>query len=71
MKPRPIPERLVEKFDALGGHRRRAAAVATLLELCDVDGLHEEVLAEAARFICAELDAVGECAERILEQLRR
>lgn len=71
MKPRPIQERLLQSFDALSDHRRRAAAVAALLERCDGEDLSQDVLAEAASLIGEELDAIGECAEHILKQVRR
>jgi hypothetical protein len=71
MKPSPIPERLLQRFDALDDHRRRAAAVAGLLARCHADDLSEDVLWEAARLICAELNAVGDCARRILKEVRR
>lgn len=71
MKPRPIQQRLLASFDALEDHRRRAAAVAALLERCDGEDLSQEVLEQTASLIGEELEAVRDCAARIREDLRR
>lgn len=62
---------LLKGFDAMADHRRRAAAVAGLLECCDEADLPDGLLAEAAGLICHELRALRECAEEIQREVCR
>jgi hypothetical protein len=62
---------LLNLFDEMAGHRRRAATVAGLLECCNQADLRDGLLAAAAGLIYDELQSVEECAKEIQKEVCR
>ncbi len=64
-------EAMQRTLEKLTDHRRRAAAVATLLTHCDGEAFEDWLLGDVGGLIADEMQAIRECTEILYRETLR